>query len=245
MKKQIERLEKSLAASEKRRMDDQQSYINTLKNFEKSLDDTRDILSNLHLEKKEIIKQLNNAQLELSLERAAHVETKNELTLLEKKLINAQNQKDVINSLQEQRESLLKQINDGQNYQAEYSHQLFQLIFNSLQNIINETKDEIAAKDRGFESIEKGYVREISHLRERASQLENKNNLLLAEIDKARLTNSELKATISSLEEIICLKEDVNKQLDSTNIKVKFKEFMFIDLAGTLYQGERNSSIST
>ena len=215
MKKQIERLENALAISEKKRAEDQQSYLATLKNFEKSLDETKDILANLHHEKRELLRELNDVKNDLAKERAAHVETKNELSLIEKKFINSQNQKEVIASLQEQRDSLFKQITEGQMYQTD------------LQAIISQTKEDMIAKNREYENIEKGYVREIGHLRERITQLENKNNMLNAELDKARLANSDLKATISSLEEIICLKEDVNKQLDEANSKVIFDNFFF------------------
>ena len=215
LKKQIERLENALAISEKKRAEDQQSYLATLKNFEKSLDETKDILANLHHEKRELLRELNDVKNDLAKERAAHVETKNELSLIEKKFINSQNQKEVIASLQEQRDSLFKQITEGQMYQTD------------LQAIISQTKEDMIAKNREYENIEKGYVREIGHLRERITQLENKNNMLNAELDKARLANSDLKATISSLEEIICLKEDVNKQLDEANSKVIFDNFFF------------------
>jgi chromosome segregation ATPase len=75
-------------------------------------------------------------------------------------------------------------------------------------------------KTRDFDSNERKYLKEIASLREKINQHEIRENNHIHQAQLAKATISELKANVSGLEQILCIKEDVNKQLDATTVKL-------------------------
>lgn len=104
----IKGLENNLAVCDAKRADDQQNFITTLRNLEKSLDETKNIVSALSHEKRDLLAQLNEVKTELSKERAEHLDTQRAHALNIKRLENTEKKNDVIKSLQEQKEDLKK-----------------------------------------------------------------------------------------------------------------------------------------
>ncbi len=78
----------------------------------------------------------------------------------------------------------------------------------------------MAQKAREFDVQERKLLKEIAVLREKINQQEVIQNTLAQDNQEAKATISELKATVSSLEQILCVKEDINKQLDTTAFKL-------------------------
>jgi Alanyl-tRNA synthetase len=119
LQKHIDHLESALATAEKKRADDQSNFLNTLKNLEKSLEETKEIINGLTQEKRELLRELNETKSALAKEKADHVDTQRANTLLQKKLENAEKHKEAVKSLQEQRDEYKKVINESQVYHAE------------------------------------------------------------------------------------------------------------------------------
>lgn len=90
----------------------------------------------------------------------------------------------------------------------------------SLKTLIESTKEELMIKTRDFDNNERKYLKEIAALREKINQAEVNHNNHVHQAQIAKATISELKANVSGLEQILCIKEDVNKQLDSITVKL-------------------------
>jgi chromosome segregation ATPase len=75
-------------------------------------------------------------------------------------------------------------------------------------------------KTRDFDNNERKYLKEIAALREKLNQAEIRDNNHIHQAQIAKATISELKANVSGLEQILCIKEDVNKQLDAITVKL-------------------------
>lgn len=113
LKQQFKKVQDALINSENQKMRDQENYKNSLNKFEISLEDTKRVIDAMNQEKKKLIIDLNQIQQELGLERSAHQTTQNELLITKKKLENAENYKNVIISLEAQRDQLNSQLGES------------------------------------------------------------------------------------------------------------------------------------
>ena len=105
----------------------------------------------------------------------------------------------------------------------------FEPPFDSLTNQVNNLREELQNKDREFETIEKKYLREICNLKEKLDQSDTRENVLVQEVSSQKSKITELKSNVSSLEQILCIKEDVNRQLDQVSTRVSVCVLVFWD----------------
>jgi len=138
-----------------------------------------------------------------------HQITQNELVLTKKKLENAENYKQTVTSLETQRDQLNQQLAESRN-----SHAM-------TQHLLQESVEKLATRQREFEQNEKNFMKDVNTLNERSSTSETKNDRLAKELNEQKVKISQLNSTISSLEQIICVKEDISKQLE-----VKEKQYV-------------------
>jgi len=204
LKQQFKKLQDSLIISENQKMKDQENYKNALAKFEVSLEDTKRTIDIMNQEKKKLIMDLNQIQQELSLERSAHQVTQNELLLTKKRLENAENYKSVINSIEAQRDQLNTQLADSRASHAQ------------TQALLQESVEKLAARQREFEMNEKTFLRDTNVLTEKLSVSEMKGDRLTKDLNEQKMKVSQQNTTISSLEQLICVKEDISKQLEVT-----------------------------
>ena len=118
LKQQVKRLQDSLVSTENQKAKDQENYKTALARFQISLEDTTRAIENLNQDKRNLVDDLCKTQTELSIERANHQKTQNELLLTKKKLENAENYKTAIASLEVQRDQLNQQIAESRNSHA-------------------------------------------------------------------------------------------------------------------------------
>ena len=75
-------------------------------------------------------------------------------------------------------------------------------------------------RDRELESFQRKHAKEIGSLNERIAHQDNKEAALMQEIRESRALVSEIRSNMSGLEQLLCVKEDVNRQLDAMTAKV-------------------------
>lgn len=93
---------------------------------------------------------------------------------------------------------------------------LFNLIICRTQQNLQDAVEKLAARQREFEFNEKTFIRDANVLNEKLNASEIKNDRLVKELNEHKLKISQQNSAISSLEQLICVKEDVSKQLENT-----------------------------
>jgi len=84
------------------------------------------------------------------------------------------------------------------------------------QQLLQEAIEKLTMRQREFEMNEKVFMRDTSNLNERLGASELKNERLAKELNEHKLKVSQQNTTISSLEQLICVKEDISKQLEAS-----------------------------
>lgn len=209
LKQQFKKIQLALINSENQKIKDQEAYKQALAAFEASLEDTTKAIEILNQEKKRLVENLNQVQQELANERTNHQSTQNELLLTKKKLENAENYKHVVASLEAQRNDLAQQLAESRTNHAE------------VQQNLQDAVEKLATRQREFETAEKTFVKERTALTEKLDVSEFKNDRVTKELNEEKLKVSQLLTNVSSLEQLICVKEDVNKQLEVTQIQLE------------------------
>lgn len=99
----MKRAEEALSRTEDQRINDQKNFTDSLERAKKAFEDVKVLYDKTAQEKREISMQLNE-------ERLAHNETRNRIVLLERQLENAEAYKELMKSLEVQRDELLRQL---------------------------------------------------------------------------------------------------------------------------------------
>lgn len=81
--------------------------------------------------------------------------------------------------------------------------------------MLQEAVEKLAARQRDFEITEKNFMKDFNALNERFSTSESKNDRLTKELNEQKLKVSQLNTTVSGLEQVICVQEDISKQLET------------------------------
>jgi len=204
LKQQVKKLQDAVIASENQKSRDQALYKAALSRFEVSLQDTTKTIETMNIEKKRLVTELHHVQQELGLEKANHQATQNDLLLTKKKLENAENYKEVITSLEVQRDQLTQQLSDSRGDHSQ-----------TKQNL-QESLEKLATRQREFEINEKTFIKDKTVLCEKLDSAESRNDRLNKEVNEQKLKVSQMGTNISSLEQLVCVKEDISKQLDGT-----------------------------
>ena len=119
LKNQIKKLQGSLEAGETQKAKNQSVFKTALERLEENLTEAKQINEALHQEKKKHISELHQMQQELAIETASHQATKNDLFLTKKRLENAESFKEIIVSLEAQRDQLSQQLAESRNSLSE------------------------------------------------------------------------------------------------------------------------------
>jgi len=204
LKQQFSKLQDTVIETENQKKKDQISYKAALQRFEESVKDAKKTIDNLNQEKRKLIVDVHQLQQELGLEKAAHEATQNELMLTQKKLENAENYREVVIGLETQRDQLTQQLADSRASHARTQH------------LLQESVETLAHRQKEFEVNEVNFSKETNILAEKLSISETKNDHLSKDLNEQRVKVSELHSTVTQLEQIVCVKEDVEKQLQTT-----------------------------
>ena len=218
MTHQVVTLQNAVVETESSRKNDQMKFKEVLEKFEANLQIAMKTINTLNQEKKKLVTDLCQIQQELSIEKVNHQNVQNELLLAQSRLENAENYKEIVSSLEIQREQLNQQLADSR---ANHSQYILFLRFRAnsyrTQYLLQEAVDNLALRQKQFENSEQAYKKDISCLAEKLNTVEIKTDYLNRELNQSKLKVSELNTTVIELEQLICVKEDVNKQLEAAS----------------------------
>ena len=83
------------------------------------------------------------------------------------------------------------------------------------QHLLQESVESLATRQREFEVNERNFNKDINNLGEKLSNSEVRNERANKELNEQRLKVSQLNTSVSSLEQLVCVKDDIKKQLET------------------------------
>ena len=83
------------------------------------------------------------------------------------------------------------------------------------QHLLQESVENLAARQREFEVNERNFNKDVNNLGEKLSNSEVRNERVSKELNEQRLKVSQLSTSVSSLEQLVCVKDDIKKQLET------------------------------
>ena len=89
-------------------------------------------------------------------------------------------------------------------------------MINRTQHLLQDSLEKLAQRQKEFEVNEVNFTKENNILAEKLSVSETKNDHLSKDLNEQRVKVSELHSTVAGLEQLVCVKEDVDKQLKTT-----------------------------
>jgi len=150
--------------------------------------------------------RISQLQQQMDAERNNNGDLQSELDNLRKKLQVSETACELLKCIQDQRDAILNDLNKVRKANDSFHDQIAQL----ERDIIERSRDIETVERRNKDDLNKSH-RRIRTLEEDLNNFKNNN------IDLKK-TNSELKNHITSLEQLLCVKEDVFSQLqDSSN----------------------------
>lgn len=204
-KAQLQQSRNDYLSAERRHADALTSLGNKIRNLEDGLD-------RLARDKKALTKdnnKLNNTiavlNQQLAEERANNADLGNELDQLKKKFSIAQVSTEVLSSLQGQRDGILNDLNK------------VRAANENFQNQIEQMERDIIERSRDIEAMERKNKDDLARANKRIRALEGDLNKFKNDNHSLKKENIELRNHIITLEQLLCVKEDVYSQLQDSN----------------------------
>lgn len=200
-KQQLEQSRRDYLDAERRHADSLNALGEKVRHLDVALD-------KLNKEKKDLINENNRLnqriaemQQQLTLEQNNNRDIQHELDVLNQRLKVAQSAVEILQSIQEQRQAILKDLNRvrGQND-------------NFQKQIANLTR-EIIERSRDIEGMERKYKDDLLKANQRIRQLESSLSEFRNDNASLKKDGIELRNHIITLEQLLCVKEDVYSQL--------------------------------
>ena len=204
-KAQLQQSRNDYLDAERRHVDALNSLGNKIRNLEDSLDRLARDKKNLTTQNNKLNNTVALLNQQLAEERANNADLVNELDQLKKKFQISQAGVEVLQSIQEQRDGILKDLNKVRQANENFQNQIEQL----ERDIIERSRDIEAMERKNKDEIATAHKR-IRTLEEALNKFKNDNHLLKKE-------NIELRNHIITLEQLLCVKEDVYSQLQDAN----------------------------
>lgn len=227
-KKQLEQAHGEYVAAEKR-------HSETLVGLGDKIRTLDDSVSKLGQQKKKLLEEnsrLSNTVAELKVqmtqEKNNNADLQHELDILSQQLRLTQSSVDLLKGLQDQRDAIHKDLAKMKEYNAQLVGQLEGL------------EREIIEKSRDVEAMERRNKDDMLKLQRKNRELEEQVNELKNKVNVFRKDNIELKNHITTLEQLLCVKEDVYGQLQSTSERLEGRQ---ADCDGLRSQSDANSKV--
>jgi len=202
VKFQLKRAYESLSRVEVERGEDQKNYSESLKSLKRALEETRLMLEKVYDEKRSLILQLTN-------EKLAHQDSRNELLVLQRNLENAEAYQNVITSLEVQRDELLRQLAESRVDRDE----VFKLLEKAQTHLSNKIKE--------YEEKEEEYLTRINELEDIIKEYEAQCSQYAREIDNFKIKISEAALKNSELEQSIIAKRNVEQEKEQLKTRLE------------------------
>ena len=204
-KKQLETARNDYITAEKKHNDTLVSLGDKIRNLDENL-------NRLGSQKKKLIEEngrLNNTiselKVQLTQEKTNNADLQHELDVLGQQLKLTQGSVELLKGIQDQRDSILKDLTKMKETN------------NQLVGQLDSLEREITEKSRDSEANERRNRDELLKAQRRSREQEELINELKGKNGNFRKDNLELKNHIITLEQLLCVKEDVYSQLQSAN----------------------------
>lgn len=178
-------------------------------------DESRKVLQEKIKENESLIQELTDAKLKLEQEKNINADLSHEISTLKEKMQLMNGAKELLEAQKLQRDELISQLREAYNNST------------TLNKTIDDLRVQLQSASRQRESIEKAHAEELAAATRKNHQLEERVIELLGENALHLKTISELNSKISVLEEFLCIKEDLGRQLDQAKEKVKPQMLQF------------------
>lgn len=180
-----------------------------IRQLDVALTDIQNERTSLLNENRKLKTKLNGLNAQLGDERINNADLQNELDNLRKKLSVSESACELLKSIQAQRDAILNDLSKVRGANEQFEDQ----IENLERDIIERSRDIEAMERRNKDDLNKAQKR-IRNLEEDMNDFKGQNIGL-------KKNQSELKNHITSLEQLLCVKEDVYGQLQDSNQSVE------------------------
>lgn len=201
VKFQLKRAYESLNRVEVERGEDQKNFRESLKSLKRALEETRLMLEKVYEEKRNLALQLTN-------ERLAHQDSRNELLVMQRNLENAEAYQNVVKSLEVQRDELLRQLAESRVDRDE----VFKLL--------EKAQMHLSMKVKEYETKEEEYLSKINDFEEIIKEYELQCSRYAREIDAFKIKVSEATLKHSELEQHLISKKQIEQEKEQLKIRV-------------------------
>jgi hypothetical protein len=171
---------------------------------------------------------ISELKVQLTQEKNNNADLQHELDVLCQQLKLTQGSVDLLKGLQDQRESILKDLAKMKDYNSQLIGQMEQL------------EREVIEKSRDIEVQDRRNKDELLKAQRKNRELEDLANELKGKVNGYRKDNIELKNHIITLEQLLCVKEDVYGQLQSANERLAGRQ---ADCDSLRSQADGNSKV--
>lgn len=227
-KTQLQRMTNEFANAEKRHADNMVQLGQRLEELDQSLAKVSSDRNKLRDENSRLLNANSELKVQLTQEKTNNSHLKDELDSLNNKLKITQGSIEVLRGIQEQRDAITKEVS-----------KLKQTNDHLISQIENMERD-IVTKTRDGELSERSNRDELLKSQRRVADLETQLNEMRGISGKARKDNIELRNHIITLEQLLCVKEDVYAQLESAQSRLEARQ---VDADRLRAQNDANSKV--
>lgn len=211
-KAQLEKHLADHAAVERRNAETLNALGSRLAELEESLDKVTKDRQNLRKENSHLTQSVNELKLQLSEEKWNNQSLREELESLNNKLKVGQTSLDVYQSVQQLKDSVLGEVSK------------MEKLAQSRIREVQEYELQTQAQRRDLETAARIASEDAAKANRRVLDLEAQLNELRSVAAKSRRDNIELRNHIITLEQLLCVKEDVYSQLESVSARLEARQ---------------------
>lgn len=190
----------------------QRAHADALNSLGNKIRNLEDALDALHNDKRKLIKsnralsaQVAQLNQELAEERGNNAELKAELDQIKSKFQIAQGSSELLSSIQAQRDGILGDLNKIRKANVD------------LQQTVEDLERDIIERSRDIEGMQRKYLDDLRTANKRILALEGDLNKFKNDCHQLKKENIELRNHIITLEQLLCVKEDVYSQLQDVS----------------------------
>lgn len=204
-KAQLQQARNDYLSAERRHADALNSLGNKIRNLEGALDKLHSDKKRLTKENNKLISQVASLNQELVEERANSSDLKNELAQIKCKFQIAQGATELLQSMQDQRDGILNDLDKMRKENGKLHEQ------------VEGMERDIIERSRDIEAMERKHKDDLRTANKRIRALEGELNQFKNDCHQFKKENIELRNHIITLEQLLCVKEDVYSQLQDSN----------------------------
>jgi chromosome segregation ATPase len=207
-KQQLEQARKDYADAERRHADSLNSLGERVRHLDGALDRAGREKKALINENNKLNQNIADLNQQIAHEQANNRDLQHELEILNQRLKVAQSSVEILQSIQEQRQAILKDLGRVRGQNEDFQAQ-----------IANMTR-EIIERSRDIEAMERRYKDDLLRANQRIRDLEASLSEFRNDNAALKKDGIELRNHIITLEQLLCVKEDVYAQLQDTNTRL-------------------------